>query len=383
MIRRFTPALITTLALTSTATGALADDGRIRVVNQVPFDVASCERDALTLERLTNNELAIALALVQPRVLECLTPATARGPAERTDVAITLTVTDAGATFDAKGDNLTPEGASCITAGLSSALTVSATPKGNEPRTLTAQLSHELGTNPGVRLGVNAPSDWVAAVRTSLMSHCDCYSAFAGKRPPLLTAQVQFTGGKITMAFDKSATPEGDVLAACLAPHLLALPAPTSKTEFRFPLRLVHTHSADTRPAPELGPELEFAQAELARLRLLARSQRALSDRSASAKTYDGLVTEYKRSKKASLVPTLTERCGALVTADEGWLEAAQRLLTHERALTERVTTLAASDAAWAPVAEAMASSIEASTRDVAQATASLSADKNACPKTR
>lgn len=377
-------------ALLLSSTMALAEDKkppneeRIRVANQHPFDVAACAQEPVVIQGAPNQTtFAIALVLAQPRALECLTPDGARGDAAVTAVRVAATVNDQGASFEASGDNLTPSGAGCLTEVLKRVIKIDPLPVGAAPVRLEGELVHDGNVHAALQIGVNAPSDWVAAARGSLMGACSCYGAFTGKRPPVLTVDVKLAGGKSEVAFRPGGTPEADALGQCLQPILAALPVPKSDREFRFPFKVVHLHTLDLVPADDLGPELAFQQAELGRLHLFALAELALANRTRAGGAFDGAVAEYQKAPKASLYPALVSKCDALVGADKSWLEAAKALFAKETVMAATTRALAEKDASWKGAADAIAEARAATDKEVQSATQTLAHDEETCGKLR
>lgn len=359
-------------------------EDRVRIANQLPFDVAACGTAPVAITGVpTKNMLAMALVLAQPAALECLTPATSRGKAQTTEVQIGVALSDRGAVISVKGDNLTATGASCITEVLQRSITFEPLATGAAPIELAGEIVHDATTNAAIESGINVPSDWVGAARGALPKWCSCYAPYANQRPPLLTADVRLAAGKSEVTFRKGPTPEADALAQCLLPNIVALPVPKSDLEFRFPLRLTHLHTLDRAPATELGPELAFQQSEVARLRLFAATELALTLRTRTAATYDASVAAYQKAPKASQFPVLVRQCNALVEADGAWLTAAQTLLAHEGQMAATTRALSEKDPSWKPAADAMAESRAATEQEVATATQTLEGDKHACPKVK
>ena len=355
---------------------------RIRVANQHPFDVAACTQEVIELHGTPDrNTLGAALVLAQPRALECLTHDGARGEAPITEVLVTATVSDQGTTWAASGDNLTPSGAGCVSEVLKRVVKIDPLFAGAKPIELQGLMVHDGNVNAALEVGINAPSDWVASVRASMMNACSCYGAYASKRPPLLTADVKLAAGKSEVVFRKADTPEADALAQCLLPNFLIAPVPKSDREFRFAFKVVHLHTGDLSPAADLGPELAFQQAELGRLNLFARAELALVKRTQAGGAFDGAVAEYHKAPKASLFPALVTKCDALVAADDGWLAAANSLLAQEERMAASTKALAATDPSWQGAADAIAESFAATRKEVAAATQTLAQDKENCGK--
>lgn len=381
-------AIIVPAAIVLTATHALAEDKkppneeRVRVANQHPFDVAACAQEPVVISGIpTATTFGIALVLAQPRALECLTPDGARKDQPVTVVRVTATVNDQGASFEASGDNLEPSGAGCLSEVLKRVIKIDPLPMGTAPVRLEGEIVHDGNVHAALQIGVNAPSDWVASARASMMTACGCYGAFTHTRPPVLTADVKLAGGKSEVVFRPGATPEADALGKCLQPGLAALPVPMSDREFRFPLKVVHLHSLDLAPATDLGPELAFQQAELGRLHLFALAELALASRTRAGGAFDGAVAEYQKAPKASLYPALVKRCEALVEADKGWLAAARTLFAKESEMAATTKTLADADPSWKGAAEAIADSRAATEKEVQSATQTLAHDEETCGK--
>jgi len=369
-------------ALSGLASPALAEDGRVRITNMVPFDVAVCHPNATATGFAPHPQLIKnAVTALQPHLLECLTPASTRGPAEQTEVALSLALDASGALWKAAGPNLLPPGAACIEATLGKRLPLVPLPVGEAPIALTTTVTHDATVHPTLVAGVNEPSDWVAAARGALPQWCECYAPFASTRPPVVSADVQLATGPAKVTLSASLSPEAMSLGQCLLPHLQSVPVQPSKNQFRFALRLVHLHSADGARAPDLVPETAFAQDDLVRNQRFAASQRQLIERTLSAREYDGLVTIYQKTKKADLVPTLDAKCKALVEADGRWLDAARTLLEQETRMEKTVTDLAAKDPSWQAAADAMVAARQVTAEEVGRAESTRESDRKACPK--
>ncbi len=166
--------------------------------------------------------------------------------------------------------------------------------------------------------------------------------------------------------------------ATGFAPHL---PVRPSKNQFRFVLRLVHMHSADAARASDLVPETAFAQVDLVRNQRFAASQRQLIERTLSAREFDGLLTNYQKTRKATLVPSLDAKCKALVEADGRWLDAARMLLEQETRMEKVAMELAAKAPSWQAAADALVAARQVTAEEVGKAESTRESDRKACPK--
>ncbi|MFL5349624.1 MAG: hypothetical protein ACJ8AT_32920 [Hyalangium sp.] len=358
---------------------------KMRITNQPPFDLASCQPRQLTLPPPPNNGLLVgALLSTRPQVMECLVDPKNRGPAQTTKVMLKTSVTDQAATNTITGENLTPEGQKCIQTLVDKAIQLQPLEKGAKPVEAQAEIIHELNNSPSVTFGVNEGSDFSGTIRLAQEQWCECYAPFTTQAPPVLTAKIKLKKGAATPAdvtFEPSGSTEGDQLAACLKSKITALPAKVSVDELNFPHRFIHFHSGANEALASLPPELRFYQLEGIRSQRTADTAVAFGQRASAAETYDALVAKYQKTKDWHLVNDLKEKCAALVQSADNWIKAIETQQAAEQQTVTLVGELKAKDEGWAAVETASQTALANTQKDLDTAKQRRQQDEAACPK--
>lgn len=357
---------------------------QVRIINQLPFDVAACHPRKLQLPSPVNSPmLRGALDSLRPQIMECLVDPKSRGPEKTTRVVVTSRADETAGTHTVEGENLTPEGRACIQAVLDTNVPLSPQPKGARVAEDKGDFPHDREGSIAVEMGVNEGSDFAGLVRLGQPQWCDCYAAFADKTPPTLSARVRLAKDQPKpkqVVVEPVGTPEGDALAACLQQKIAELPVQLSTTELGFTQTLVHLNALAAEPAPDATPELRFFHLELARGQRNADTALAVGERASAASAYDELVLRYNRNKTKKLKAELDAKCKVLMDASVRWVGAAERQLKVEEASLALVQELSTKDAAfWGNVAPRSQEMVELAKKDLANAQATLKADKDTC----
>jgi hypothetical protein len=362
---------------------------RLRITNQPAFDVASCQPRQLTLPQPPNQAaLTGALVAARPQMLECLVDPKNRGEAPSTKVVVKSTVTPEGGSHAVSGENLTPAGTQCIQSVVDKQIPLTALPAGAQPVEGTTDFTHEAGTSPTVKFGVNEGSDFSGHVRLGQATWCECYAGFTSQTPAMLTARIKLVKGQAVPAevsFEPSGNTETDALAACLKQKVAALPAKLSVDELTFPHRFIHFHSNSAEPTGNLPAELAFLQLELVRAQRSADVAIAFGARSNAAESYDAAVKQFQATKQKTfaLVDGLKAKCATLVKAADTWVAAIQAQQQVEQAMVANAQELKAKDPAWGEAETASQKILTETTNDLATAQLRRQDDENACPKER
>ncbi|WNG46236.1 hypothetical protein F0U60_20510 [Archangium minus] len=367
--------------------GPTTKEERMRITNQPPFDLAVCQSKPLTLPQPVNQGVLVgAMLSIRPEVMECLVDPKSRGGADTTRVLVKTTVNDQGGTHAVSGENLTPEGTTCVQNVVNARVPITALPKGAQPVESESSFIHEAANSPSVKFGINPGSDFSGNVRLAQSSWCECYAGFGEKTAPILKANVDLAKGSATatsITFDPVGTPEGDQLAACLQAKMMAVPAQLEVDQLKFPYRFVHFNSRAAQPAADLPPELRFFQLELVRNQRSAEAAIAFGSRANAAEAYDAIVTKYQKTKDWKLVDELKAKCKALVDSAQSWVNAIDSQLKVDQATLALAQELKAKDPAWTEVETKTQVVIGNTEQDLNNAQKRLAADQGACPKER
>ncbi|QRO00954.1 hypothetical protein JRI60_18920 [Archangium violaceum] len=367
--------------------GPTTTEERMRITNQLPFDVSVCQARSPTLPQPANQNILLgAISSARPEVMECLVDPKSRGTAETTQVVVKTSVTDQGGTHSISGENLTAEGQACIQKIVDARVPLAALPAGAQPVQSESTFIHELNNSPSVKFGINPGSDFSGAVRLGQPTWCDCYTGFDSKIPPLLKANVDLKKGAATAAditFDPVGTPEGDQLAACLKGKMMALPAKLEVDQLKFSYRFVHFNSQVTELSADLPPEQRFFQLELVRNQRSADAAIALGTRANAAEVYDAIVAKYQKTKDWKLIDELKAKCATLVEATQSMVSAIDAQLKVDQSTLAIAQELKAKDESWAEVETKTQVIINATQQDLDNAQKRLADDKSICPKER
>lgn len=372
----------------------LSKEERLRIGNQVPFDVAVCQSKPLALPQPINQaSLVGALSSLQPQVIECLVDPKHRGSADSTHVEVKTTVTDKGGTHTVSGENLTPEGTACIQKVVDTQVPLTALPAGAKPVESTTSFNHEAASSPSVKFGINPGSDYSGNVRLAQTTWCECYAGFTDKVPPLVKSNIDLKNTKekkdnketktttADVTVDDVGTPEGNQLAACLKGKMAAIPASLDVDELKFPYRFVHFNSRASEAAADMAPELRFLQLDLMRGQRSAETALAVGARANAAEAYDGVVQKYQKTQDYGLVRDMRTKCATLGTASQAIVDALENQLKSDQASKDLATELKTKDASWADAETKLTEVVDGTQKDLANAQTRLKEDKSICPK--
>lgn len=329
-----------------------------KVVNIVPFDVATCFPSKPLLPSPPNAEaVAGALRGARPSVLECLVNPSTHGAA--TETLVTLNG------HAVTGKNLEPNGKTCVEQVMA---------KLELPQSAPEAQVEVRSSSAGVKLGVNPASDVAGAIRLAQGGWCECYE---GAMPATLTLTVHVTPGAPT----KVTTDAAGALATCLTNKVQALPL-NAPTETQLPYTFMFVDSrAETETAGAV-PELQFLQLDAIRSRRSAESALAVGRRIAAVGTYDGLVARYNAAKKPfSMVKELSARCADLVKADDALVAALEQQAKLDQHTAELAGGFAAKDPQWKNAQDAANGQAQATQAEVVKVKAARESDAKVCPK--
>jgi hypothetical protein len=367
--------------------GPTTTEERMRITNQLPFDISVCQARTPTLPQPVNQNILLgAISSARPEVMECLVDPKSRGTADTTQVVVKTSVTDQGGTHSISGENLTPEGQACVQKAVDARVPLTALPAGAQPVQSESSFIHEVNNSPSVKLGLNPGSDFSGAVRLGQPSWCDCYAGFTTTIPPLLKANVDLKKGSATAAditFEPVGTPEGDQLASCIKGKMTALPAKLETDQLKFTYRFVHFNSQAPEVAASLPPEQRFFQLELVRNQRSADAAIAFGSRSNAAEVYDAIVAKYQKTKDWKLVDELKAKCATLVGATQSMVNALEAQLKVDQSTLAIAQELKAKDESWAEVETKTQVVINNTQQDLDNAQKRLADDKSICPKER
>ncbi len=165
----------------STTGGASAAE-RERVVNLVPFDLATCFPPKLNLGKTANEyTLQAAFRAARPAIGECLADAKVQNPAAATKGKATIAMDASGTNITVHADGLKPAGISCIENAIRAQVAGVSLPAGAKPLTLDAPIERDPASM--VRMGINESSDVVGAIRLALPKWCSCFELAADAGP--------------------------------------------------------------------------------------------------------------------------------------------------------------------------------------------------------
>jgi hypothetical protein len=335
----------------------LAGPEQQRVVNLVPFDVASCFPPKVTLPNPPNAEsVAGALRSVRPALLECLVDAKSHGAADGTVVTLNG--------HAVTGTNLEESGKACVEKAVAALGLPASAPESPV----------EMRSNQGVKLGVNAASDIAAQIRVAQAQWCDCY---AEAPPPVLTLNLKLKPG----AAAEVKTDATGKLATCLSDKVKALPLKAA-SEMQVPYTFLFMDSRAEGEMQGAAPELQFRQLDAIRSRRSAEAALAVGGRIAAVGDYDALVKKYNAAKKPySMVKEIRARCQDLVKADDALVAALDAQAKLDAHTAELAGTFAQKDPQWKNAQDAAASQAQVTQAEVTKVKSARDADAKVCPK--
>ncbi len=329
-----------------------------RVMNLIPFDVATCFPAKPALPAPLNAEaVAGALRAARPGILECLVDPKSRGAAPETVITLNgRTVT---------GTNLEESGKACIEKALAVLELAADAPEA--PVEVRSSAT-------GVKMGVNAASDVAGAIRLAQAQWCECYD---GALPPSAMLSVHLTPG----APAKVAVKDINATTACLATKVGALDL-RAPTETEVPYSFLLLDSRLETETPGTPNELQFLQLDAIRARKSAESALAVASRMTAVAGYDGLVAKYNATKKpAALVPEIKRRCAALVKADDALIAAIEAQAKIDTHTAELAATFAEKDEQWKNAQSAAQTQAQGTQAEAVKVKAARDSDAKVCPK--
>ncbi len=379
--------LISALALaacvtTASATGEAKASGpeRVAIVNQSPFDVATCGPRAVMMPATTQGSIIGALTMAQPSVLECLVDPKARGPEGQTHARVTATVKGAEASYEVSGQNLTPDGKACVEAAVKRQAL--GTAPDEKPVSATLELVHVAGVSPTVKLGVNEPSDVVGAVRLGQKDFCECYTPLAHQPPPTLEATLELAPEKaVAVSFEPVEGAAAQTVSACVKRKLETMALPKVKAPVKVPYLFALVDSFAEKQTERASDALQFAQLEAIRAQKNASVAIASGTRDLAAVTYDALGARYKAKPTGALIPELKEKCKAVLDGDAAQLESLAALVATTQALVTFAQDLSLKDLTWAEAARRSQEQLVKVQADQANVDKQRQNDEAACPK--
>lgn len=360
------------------------------------FDVATCDPAVAESKALNPNALLGETLMARARVMECFVDPGSRGKDKLTEATIEVSAGAAEPDVKVSGANLTPAGQACVKDAVSKRLAgLPHAAAGAAAVTTKVPFTHDNTLLPAVKLGVNDGSDVAAHTRLALPSACECFAAWKGAAPRSLKAAVEVLkaegGGKEsspTLTFEPAGDAQADAVASCLAEklHAKAWPAPSKSVKVPVVFRFINSDVAAA--LPDAAVDLQFSQLDQERGRLSAAVAVAAGARQAAAEAYNQLVTKFKaaqtaRSKNMITVEQLTEGCGGLTSADDGWIAALDKLLDVEKRTHDYAAAQKAKDAAWSQAEAVSAVKQAEAAKDLASAKTTKDNDAKACPKVR
>lgn len=361
----------------ATGSGAPAEPVRekMSVMNNSPFDLAACPGHALTLEPLSEEVVMGALLTRGPAFQECfLDPKAAQGtPA---DVAVKLTVAEAGVTVAVSGTGVSDSGKACLEAA-AKAVDFPRLPAGAPA--VAGQVPVALSVKP-VALGVNVASDVAGTVRLALPSLCGCFAEVGDAAPPQPMAKLKLTPTAAPdVLFDGVGAKPG--LGTCLTEKVRSLALPKADVEMALPLILVNGWAQGANP--DAAAALQFQQLEAIRSRRTAEVLITAGRRGTAALRYDEVVKKYKAKPTPSLIGELRAKCADVLTGDDANLAALKALVEVYQAEAKLVQAEKAKDPAWANVEASLSKQLTQTSGEVVRVEQQKVADAGACPKNK
>ncbi|HYX89915.1 MAG TPA: hypothetical protein VE782_00015 [Myxococcaceae bacterium] len=391
-MRRSAIGLLTALALSACASAPAKGGGeptaqQQKVSNISYFDLENCFPVEAKVSAPANKEgLTGFLVAARPEIGECLVDPKNRGPERLTRAAISVSVTDQGAEFQAAGDNLTPSGVECIRNVLKQRSGIEPLPKGAPPASASIDYQHNAGVNPAVVMGVNESSDAVGTVRLAMKGWCECFEPWRSAAPRPLSATMVLVAGTKTpteVSFIPPADDAAGKVQACVSQKLKALEVPHSSQKLTVPVPFILLHSGvdEAEAIAPNTPEIAFLQLDALRSQRAAQVALAIGGRVGAVGVYDALVAKYKANPRSVTVKELRDRCQALLQADEAWISA----LDKQRQTEERTLAFAqkqqARDASWGEAVAAARGQVQATQKELEPARQTRQQDEGACPK--
>lgn len=391
------------------AGGASAAE-RERVVNLVPFDIATCFPTKLNLGKTANEyTLQAAFRAARPAIGECLVDAKVQNPAVATKGKATITMDPSGTTVAVAADGLKPAAVGCIENAVRTQVAGVTLPAGAKPITLDAPIEREPASM--VRMGINESSDVVGAIRLALPQWCSCFESLKTQAPPELTGPVVVVRPDIAQYADRmkladggssskdpvqpaltATEPSGATAASCVNGQIAKLQFKTSPEQLTVPMQILLVNSGASQGLAAGSPPLmQFAQLDVLREQRQAEAFAALARRQNVANAYDAQVQAYqaaasskdvkKRKAAGAMVKDLKTGCADLVKADDGYTKALEDESTVEQQALTLAQSLKAKDATWTDAEKAAQAAVADTQKQIDAAKQLRNANEKACPK--
>jgi hypothetical protein len=376
------------------AGGAQPTQSAMKISNLYAFDLYNCFPRQIDVPSPANQAgLAALWAASQPQIQECLIDPKSRGPQDKTTAKVDMQVSDQGVQQNVSGDNLTPDGQSCVQKVLASAGQVKALPAGSKPVSLPLEAQHIVGQSPAVQMGLNDVSDIAGTIRLSQKQWCECFQPYRASPPELLKAKIDVKAGGDekkpdvnTVTIDPTGlSPAGQQVASCLQGKVQGLKFPAihaGEVGLTYPFILINS-ALDKPLGPAADPGVAFRQLDGIRAQKQADSALALGHSLNAREGYDQLVRKYKTDKKAVSVMDLVNKCKDLVKTDEKWIAALAEQQKADQRTEDFVKQLTATNPDWGKAVSATQEQVTADENDVSRAKKVRDNDEKICPKVK
>jgi hypothetical protein len=403
---RLAPASLALVLLASAGPASAAPDQppQQKVANVVPFDLAVCFLQPVTVDKPVNEFALSGLwATSRPLVLDCLADTRFYVPGKSPAFKLTLAVSETGYSRTVETDGLTPAGKKCVEDAVGKVSpTIDPLPAGSKPVTYVAQVP-ELPPREQVRFGINEASDVAGTVRLSLPSLCSCFEPYRTLPDPApVDIRVQ-----VTRVPDKFKFPDGGMprpvevtvndgpppaVKSCLNEKLSALKYPTTVDQLLVPYRFLFLDAlAPSDDVSALPDALKFAQLDAMSGQKAAATQLQLARQVSASTRYNEKVKQYQtlakskdkadQKKATAMVKELSTACKELVKQDEVYISTVESEAKLQQDMLTLASSLKAKDPVWTD-AEAATQKATASTNTLlAKAKELRATDEKACPK--
>ncbi|MGZ5959052.1 MAG: hypothetical protein ACXWLI_11605, partial [Myxococcaceae bacterium] len=255
------------------AGGASAAE-RERVVNLVPFDLATCFPPKLDLGKTANEyTLQAAFRAARPAIGECLADGKVQNPAAATKGKATIAMDASGTKVTVAAEGLKPAAVSCIENAVRAQLAGVSLPAGAKPLTLDAPIERDTASM--VRMGINESSDVVGAIRLALPQWCSCFESLRTQAPPELVGPVVLVRPDIAQYADRmkladggssskdpvqpaltATEPSGAAAATCVNGQIAKLQFKTTPEQLTVPMQILLVNSSATQGFAASSPPL-------------------------------------------------------------------------------------------------------------------------------
>ncbi len=390
------------------AGGASAAE-RERVVNLVPFDLATCFPPKLDLGKTANEyTLQAAFRAARPAIGECLADGKAQNPAAATKGKATIAMDASGTKVTVAAEGLKPAATSCIENAVRAQLAGVSLPAGAKPLTLDAPIERDTASM--VRMGINESSDVVGAIRLALPQWCSCFESLRTQAPPELAGPVLLLRPDIAQYADRrkladggslsketvqpaltATEPSGATAASCVNGQISKLQFKITPEQLNVPVQILLLNSGASGFAAGSPPLMQFAQLDVVREQRQADAFAALARRQNVANAYDAQVQTYqaaaaskdvnKRKSAGAMVKDLKTGCAQLVKADDTYTKALEDESAVEQQALTLAQTLKAKDPSWADAEKAAQGAVADTQKQIDAAKQLRAANEKACPK--